>query len=117
VIEAFETISSLAIDTLDQRLGHLDGKETPMAFRGVQERLSQTLNLSAPSASAQEKPSGSPTTDDLEDSLSSLTMLEIEDESVSPVTGLAIENQEGENAILPSHRKKKKRFPTPIFLR
>lgn len=108
VIDAFETISSLAINALDQRLGHLEGKDAPAAFRGMQDRLSRALNLAAPPAPAQEKSSNALTMDELGDSLSSLTMLDTEEESISSATGLAIEDLKNEPEILPVAAKEEK---------
>lgn len=45
VVEAFEAISSLTIQNLEERVGHLEGKVKPQPIRNIQERLSQNLNL------------------------------------------------------------------------
>jgi len=45
VLEAFESISSLAIKSLEKRLLQLEVKDSPAAFRGVQRKISQALKL------------------------------------------------------------------------
>lgn len=95
VLDAFETISSLAIGAVEQRLSHLDGKETPTTVRNVQERLSQVLQITPQSAAAQPSQANSIESELIEDSLASLTMLsDEEEETIASATGLIVEDLE-----------------------
>lgn len=47
VVEAFEAISSLTIQNLEERVSQLEGKAKPLAFKSVQERLSKSLKVSS----------------------------------------------------------------------
>jgi len=45
VLEAFEAISALAINNLEQRLLQLEGKYSPPVFKGIQQKIVQSLKL------------------------------------------------------------------------
>lgn len=45
VLEAFESISSLAIKSLEKRLLQLEAQNSPTVFREVQKKITQSLNL------------------------------------------------------------------------
>jgi CRP-like cAMP-binding protein/signal recognition particle receptor subunit beta len=45
VIDAFETIATLVIQNLEDRLLQLDGKITPAAFQEFQKKIAESLNL------------------------------------------------------------------------
>jgi CRP-like cAMP-binding protein/GTPase SAR1 family protein len=46
VLDAFESISSLAIKNLEKRLLQLESKDSPAIFKELQKRIAQSLNLS-----------------------------------------------------------------------
>jgi CRP-like cAMP-binding protein/signal recognition particle receptor subunit beta len=45
VLEAFEAISSLAIESLEKRLFQLEAQKSPAVFREVQKKITQSLNI------------------------------------------------------------------------